>query len=95
MEGITKHITKIVKLDLINWILKSILRDYSDTYIPVNWTITIAPAPSPPTNPNINNKEVIFKNCLPLTDSMSEINNAQTENATGVDVIIPMYNIIK
>ena len=56
--------------------LRSSLCDYSDAYIFVKGTITIAPAPAQAANPDNNNREVVFKNCAPFTDCISEINNA-------------------
>ena len=35
------------------------------------------------------NKEVIFKNCAPFTDYVSEINNTQVDNAEDLDVVMP------
>ena len=40
-------------------------------------------------------KGVIFKNCAPFTDCISEINNTQINNAKDVDVVIPMHNLIE
>ena len=64
-----------------NSMLKSSLCDYIDAYILFKGTITIAQVPVPPANPDNNNKEVVFKNCVPFTDCISEINNTQTDNA--------------
>ena len=36
------------------------------------------------------NKEVIFINCAPFTDCISEINNTEINNAKYVDVVMPM-----
>ena len=55
--------------------LRSILCDSNHTYILLKGTITIEPVPPPAANTNNNNKEVIFKNCAPFTDCISEINN--------------------
>ena len=41
------------------------------------------------------NKEEIFQNCAPFTDHISKINNTQIGNAKDLDVVIPMYNLIK
>ena len=60
--------------------LKSSLCDYSDAYILVKGTI---------------NKKVIFKNCAPFTNCMSEINNTQIDNAKSIDIVMPMYNVIE
>ena len=54
-------------------ILKSSLCDYSDAYVLVTATITVAA-----NTPNRNNKEVIFKNCAPFTDCKSEIKNLES-----------------
>ena len=53
------------------------LCNYSDAYILVKRTITIAPVPPPAAEPNNNNKEVVFKNFAPFTDCINEINNTQ------------------
>ena len=75
--------------------LKSSLYDYSDAYILVKGTITIAPAPTTAVNPNNNDIKVVFKNCALFTDCISEINNAQRDNAKDIDVIMEMYNLIE
>ena len=46
-------------------------------------------------NPNNGNKEVIFKNCGPFTDCISETNNTQIDNAKDIDVVMPMYSLIE
>ena len=40
-------------------------------------------------------KKVIFKNCAPLTNCISEINNTQVDNAKDIDIKIPVYNLIE
>ena len=40
-------------------------------------------------------KEIIFKNCAPFTDCISEINNTQVDNAKDLDVVMLMYNLIE
>ena len=40
-------------------------------------------------------KEIIFKNCVPFTDCISEINNTQIDNAKHIGVVMPMYNLIE
>ena len=42
-----------------------------------------------------NNKKVIFKNCAPFTNFISEINNRQIDNAKDIDIVMPMYNLIE
>ena len=75
--------------------LRSSLCDYSDAYILVKETITIAPVPPPAANPNNNDKEVVFKNFAPFTDCISKINNTQINNAKYIDLIMPMNNLIE
>ena len=75
--------------------LKSSLCNYSGAYIFVKVTISIAPVPPAAQNPNNDDKEVIFKNCAPFTDCISEINNTQIDNAKDIDVVMPMYDLIE
>ena len=37
-----------------------------------------------------NEKEVIFKNCAPFIDCISEINKTQIDNAKHLDIVMPM-----
>ena len=60
-------------------ILKSSLCDSSDAEIIVKGTITIKAEAGG--NPNNGNRKVVFKNCAPFTDCISEINNTQIDNA--------------
>ena len=39
------------------------------------------------------NKSLIFKNCAPFTDCISEINNTQVDNVKDIHVVMPMYNL--
>ena len=39
--------------------------------------------------------KVIFKNCVPFTNCISEINNTQIDNAKNIDAVMPMYNLIE
>ena len=39
-------------------------------------------------------KKLIFENCASFIDCISEINNAQVDNAKDVDLVMPMYNLI-
>ena len=76
--------------------LKSSLCDYSDAYILVKGTISVnnTAAAGAAVNNN-NNKKVIFKNCAPFTNCISEINNMQIDNAKDIDIVMPMYNLIE
>ena len=72
--------------------LTSNLCDYSDAYILVSRTITIAESATGGENSNI---EVVFKNCAPFTDCISKINSAQIDTAKDIDAVMPMYNLIE
>ena len=77
--------------------LKSSLCDYSDAYILVKGRITItgAGADAAARQADERDKGVAFKNCVPFTNCISEINNAQIDNAKDIDIIMPMYNLIE
>ena len=60
--------------------LKSILCDCSDAYIAVKGKIQNDDASADDGEANNTNKKVIFKNCAPFSDCISEINNAQLDN---------------
>ena len=75
--------------------LKSSLCDYSDAYILVKGTITVNNTAAQGAAANNTNKKVIFKNCAPFTNCISEINNTQIDNAKDIDIAMPMYNLIE
>ena len=76
---------------------KSSLCDYSDAYILVKETIRIAGAgdDAAARQADERDKGVVFKNCAPFTNCISEINNTQVDNATDIDIVMPMYNLIE
>ena len=73
--------------------LNSSLSDYSDAYRLVKGTISMSSQAGD--NSNNGNKEVVFRNCAPFTDFISEINNTQIDNAKEFDLVMPMYNLIE
>ena len=75
--------------------LKSSLCDYGDAYILVKGTITADGTSAAGDDANNTNKKVIFKNCAPFTNCISEINNTQVDNAKDIDIVKPMYNLIE
>ena len=75
--------------------LKSSLCDYSDAYILVKGSISGNNTAADGAAANNTNKKVIFKNCAPFTNCISEINNTQIDNAKDIDIVIPMYNLIE
>ena len=71
------------------------LCDYSDTYILVKGTISVNNSAAASAAANNTNKKLIFKNCAPFTNCISEINNTQIDNAKDIDIVMPMYNLIE
>ena len=69
----------------------------SDAYIPVSGTVTIDGTGSDDNAKRLDerNKVVIFKNCVPFTDCISERNNTQIDNATYLDVVMWMHNLVE
>ena len=75
--------------------LKSSLFDYSDAYILVKGTISVNNTAAAGAAANNTSKKVIFKNCAPFINCISEINNTQIDNAQDIDIVMPMYNLIE
>ena len=75
--------------------LKSSLCDYSDAYIIVKRTITVNNTAADGVATNNINKKVIFRNCAPFTNCITEINNTQVDNAKDIDIVMPVYNLIE
>ena len=64
------------------------------TYIHVKATITFPITAADAASVNNINKKVMFKNCAPFTNCISEINNTQVDDAQDIDIVMPMYNLI-
>ena len=77
--------------------LKSSLRDCSDTYIPVKRKITITRGGDDATSGEADERDkgVELKNCAPFTNCIRDINNTQGHNAKDIDIMMPMYNLIE
>ena len=75
--------------------LRSVLCDYSDAYILVKGHITVNNTAADGAAANNTNRKVIFKNSAPFTSYISKINNEQIDNAEGIDIVMPMYNLIE
>ena len=77
--------------------LNSSLSSYSNAYILVSGNRTVVGAGSDDAAiaTDRNNKPTIIKNFAPLSDSISETNNAQVDNAEDLNDVILMYNLIE
>ena len=75
--------------------LKSSFCDYGDAYILVKGTISVNNIAAAGAAANKNDRKVIFKNCAPFTNCVSEINNTQIDNSKNIDIVMPMYNLIE
>ena len=75
--------------------LKSSLCDCNDKYMLVSGYITVNNRAADNADLNNANKKVIFKNCAPFTNCISEINNTQVGSAKDIDIVMPMHNLIE
>ena len=71
--------------------LRSDLCDYTDAYVLVNGTITVA-GDDPRER---QNKSVISKNNAPFASCITRINNELIEDADDLDIVMPMYNLLE
>ena len=62
--------------------LRYSLCDYSDSYILVKGNISV-------------NKTAAADAYAPFTDCISKINSTQVDNDKDIDIVMPMYNLIK
>ena len=76
-------------------VLKSSLCDCSDVYLFVKGTRIVPNTADAGAAANNVNKKVISENCVPFSDCISERNITKIDNAKDLDVIMPMYNLIK
>ena len=77
--------------------LNASLCDYSDAYILVEGKITVVGQGGYAAGiaADINNKEVVYKNCAPFIKCISKINNAEVDNAEDLDIVMPMYSLLE
>ena len=92
-SGETYNAKKPMKFRTI--ILKSSLCNNTDAHILVKWTITVDDTSAVGAAANNTNKRIIFKNCAPFTNCISDINNTQIDYAKDIDIVMPMYNLIE
>ena len=74
--------------------LTSNLRNYSNVYILVKGTITVANTAVQGQLDNAINKKVRSKHLVPFVNSISRINNTQVDNTHEINVVMPMYNLL-
>ena len=74
--------------------LKLSLCGYSGVQIHIKGAITVLNTETAAA-PNIRNRKIIFKNFVPFTDCISEVNNAQVDNGKDINVVMSKYNLIK
>ena len=77
------------------YLLKSSLCDYSDACILVKRIIIVNNTALADAAANNTNKKVIFRNCVPFLNCISEINNTQVDNSKDIDIVMPIYNLIE
>ena len=76
---------------------RSNLCGYADAYIHVKGTITITGEGDDDAarKADERDKGATFKNCTPLTKCTNGINNADTDTAQDINIVMPMYNSIE
>ena len=74
-------------------VLCSSLFDYSDANLLVKRIITVGNTAVQDQYNNGTGKKVKFKNCAPFTNCISRMNNAQVDDASYIDVEMPMYDL--
>ena len=77
--------------------LRSNLCDYSDAYVLLNGTITIAGVGNDDAmrQADERDKDVTFENCAPFTKWISRINNTNIDTTRDFDTVIQIYNLIE
>ena len=67
--------------------IESTICDYSDAYTLVTGNISVTP--------NNEATQVIFKNCVPFEKCRIEINETFIDEATRINITMPIYNLIE
>ena len=60
-----------------------------------NNTEAIVNATNNANNNDFNRKKLIFKNNAPFINCITKINGIKTDNEEGLDVLMPMYNLLE
>ena len=72
--------------------LRSDLCDFNDAYIVVQGIVTVS---ADERDRDEMNRQVILKNNAPFISCISKINGVLVENAEDLDIVMPMYNLLK
>ena len=75
--------------------LRSDLCDYADVYILANGTITVMAAAGANNIRDKRNRKLILKNNVPFVSCITRINGELIEDADDLDIVMPMYNLLK
>ena len=80
-----------------NSVIRSTVYSYGDVYILLNGAIIIDGEGDDDAEKLLDkrNKGVIFLNCPPFAEYISNIFNTQIDNAKDIDVMMPIYNLIE
>ena len=76
-------------------ILMSSLCDYGNAYILIKGNITVNNTAVEGAAATNTNKILLFKNCAPFTNCITNINNTEIDNAKYIDIVMAMYNLIE
>ena len=92
----SKH-NKSNQIKFTSSMMRSNLCDYSNAYILLKGTITIDWLGDNDATKRADerSKGVIFKNCAPFTECISNINNTQINNAKYMHIMMLIYNLIE
>ena len=71
--------------------LRSDLCHFSDAYIVVKGDTTL----EGDNDANKRNKNLVFKNNALFISCISKLNGIKIDNAEGLDVVMPMYNLLE
>ena len=84
-------ISKNVNLFYDTTIIRSRLCDYGDANILVKATITVSNTAAAEAAVDNASKKVVFSNCPPFANCITEINNTQVDYAEDIGIVMPMY----
>ena len=92
----SKH-NKSNQIKFTSSMMRSNLCDYSNAYILLKGTITIDWLGDNDATKRADerSKGVIFKNCAPFTECISNINNTQINNVKYMHIMMLIYNLIE